>query len=50
MEKPKQKVLCPYCGYAMPLTYSQKASCHGVFIRCKGRGCKKIFEIKIPTK
>lgn len=50
MEKAEQKVKCPYCGYEMPVTYRREAVCHGVFLRCKGRGCKKVFEIKIPAK
>lgn len=45
-----RKVKCPYCGYEMPLTYTEKAVCRGVFIRCKGRSCKKIFEIRIDDK
>lgn len=50
MAEPDKKVKCPYCGYEMPITYSQKAVCRGVYARCKGRGCKKIFEIKLETK
>lgn len=45
-----QKVKCPYCGYEMPLTYSENAVCKDVFIRCKGRNCKKVFEIKLNPK
>ena len=40
-------VKCPYCGYEMPLRLSQTADCKGVFIKCKGKNCKQIFEIKI---
>lgn len=47
----RPKVKCPHCGYEMPLTYDpQKAHCEGIFVRCKGRNCKLIFEIKINTK
>ena len=42
-----EKVICPYCGYITPLQYSDNANCNGVFIRCKGRGCRKIFEVII---
>lgn len=42
-----KKIRCPYCGYVMPLKADEKAECHGVWIRCKGRNCKKEFEIKI---
>lgn len=44
------KIKCPHCGYEMPLTYEKDANCKGLFIRCKGRKCKKIFEIKINVK
>lgn len=45
------KVTCPYCGYKMPLTYDPKtARCSGVFVRCKGRNCRKVFEIELNTK
>ncbi len=44
----RQKVICPYCGYKMPIEYvTSKAVCHGVFCKCKGRSCGKIFEIVI---
>lgn len=42
-----KKVKCPYCGYEMPIYIADKAECKGLTIRCKGRNCKKIFEIKI---
>lgn len=42
-----EKVKCPYCGYGMPLAYDKTAVCRGLYIRCKGRNCKKLFEIKI---
>lgn len=45
-----QKIKCPYCGYEMPLTYEAEAVCRGIFIKCKGRKCGKIFEIKIEPK
>lgn len=50
MDRSEKKVRCPYCGYAMPVTYHPEAVCRGVYIRCKGRGYKKLFEIKIETK
>nr|DAD90682.1 MAG TPA: hypothetical protein [Myoviridae sp. ct5kl10] len=31
----------------MPLTYDEQSECRGLFIACKGRKCKKTFEIKI---
>ena len=41
------KIKCPYCGYVMPLKVDPDAKCKGVWIKCKGRNCKKEFEIKI---
>lgn len=45
-----EKIKCPYCGYEMPLFTSKEAVCKGVWVRCKGRGCKREFEIKLPVK
>lgn len=44
------KVRCPYCGYEMPVFYEKGAAARGVYLRCKGRACKRIFEIKLETK
>jgi len=47
----KIKVKCPHCGYEMPISYNPKdVSCRGLWVRCKGRNCKKEFEIKLNTK
>lgn len=46
----RKKVTCPYCGYEMPIFYTEKAISGGVYAKCKGRKCKKIFEIKIKVK
>lgn len=45
-----QKVKCPYCGYEMPIKAMPNAQCRGLWVRCKGRNCKKEFEIKLPVK
>ncbi len=48
MNKKLEKIKCPHCGYEMPLIYDPaRAVCSGVFVRCKGRNCKKTFEIKL---
>ena len=44
------KVECPFCGYKMPITFSKDAKCSGIFVKCKGKNCKKVFEIKIDEK
>lgn len=43
-------IKCPYCGYEMPVAYRSGAECSGVYVRCKGRRCKKVFEIIIKPK
>ena len=45
-----EKVKCPYCGYVMQIKYDESAKCKGVYVRCKGRNCKREFEIKIKSK
>lgn len=43
-----KKIKCPYCGYEMPVWYDpKKAEAKGIFIRCKGRNCRREFEIRI---
>lgn len=43
----ERKVKCPLCGDGTPLAYRETARRQGVFVGCKGRGCKKAFEIKL---
>lgn len=43
-----ERVKCPYCGYSMPVWYSpHQAAARGVFVRCKGKQCRREFEIRI---
>lgn len=42
-----KRVKCPFCGYLMPVSYAKDATCRGIYVRCKGRQCKKVFEIKL---
>lgn len=44
----QEKVVCPHCGYEMPIFYEKDAVSSGVFVFCKGRKCRKKFEIKLP--
>ena len=44
------KVKCPYCGYEMPIFILPGAFCVGLKVKCKGRKCRKEFEIKINVK
>lgn len=42
-----KKIKCPYCGYTMPVRFNDTSFSKGVFIKCKGKNCKQVFEIKI---
>lgn len=42
-----KKVVCPYCGYENPIFFAEDANSEKLKIRCKGRKCRKEFEIKI---
>lgn len=41
------QIICPHCGYKMPIFAAKDAICRGIWVRCKGRKCGKEFEIKI---
>ena len=43
----KQKVKCPICGHKQKIHYSPDAVSRGVYVRCQGRQCRKIFEIRL---
>lgn len=43
----RKKVKCPYCGQEQKEQYAPDAKCRGIFVRCQGRQCRKIFEIVI---
>ena len=43
-------VRCPYCGYRMPVTFDKDAVCKGVFVKCKGKNCRRVFEIRLGGK
>ncbi len=40
-----KKVLCPFCGYRMPLTVLPGAECEGLRMRCKNKKCRREFEV-----
>lgn len=40
-------VVCPYCGYRMPVKFASKSNSVGVFLTCKGRSCKQVFHLHI---
>ena len=46
----RNKIKCPFCGYEMPITFSKGAECEGIFVKCKGKKCKKEFKIKIKKE
>ena len=42
-----KRVICPYCGYRLPLSYSSNSNCKEILVICKGRSCKKSFNLII---
>lgn len=45
-----QKVICPFCGYKMPVWLGPEAESRDIWVRCKNRNCKREFEIKIKKR
>ena len=41
------RVICPYCGYRLPMWYSSNSNCKEILAICKGRYCKKSFNLII---
>lgn len=48
-KKYPRRVICPTCGYEMPVYYDAASHCGGVTVTCKGRNCHSVFEIKIKS-
>ena len=48
-KKIKHRVICPICGYQMPIYYDDQAESKGVTVTCKGRNCRAVFEVKIEN-
>lgn len=42
-----KKVICPFCGYKMPIFFEKHSLCVGITVKCKGRRCGKIFPLCI---
>lgn len=40
-------VICPYCGYRLPILYSSNSNCKEILVNCKGRSCKRSFNLII---
>ena len=50
-KKEMRKVKCPFCGYEMPIFYRPgTAACRDIFVKCKGKHCRKEFIRKIKRK
>ena len=43
------RVVCPYCGYRMPLEFGSDANSRGIYVRCKGQHCRREFELVIKN-
>lgn len=37
------QIICPYCGYKLPLFLTTSSNMNSISIKCKGRQCSKIF-------
>lgn len=48
-KKKYTQVVCPECGYRMPLFFTEEAECKGIQVACKGRKCSHIFEVIIQS-
>ena len=48
-KKKYTQVVCPECGYRMPLFFTEEAECKGILVACKGRKCSHIFEVIIQN-
>lgn len=44
------RIICPFCGYRMPIKQGKNAVCRDLYITCKNKFCKKTFEIRINSK
>lgn len=42
-----KQLTCPYCGYKMPVFYSEITECKELSLQCKGRNCKKLFKVHL---
>lgn len=42
-----RQVVCPSCGYRMPIWYTDHAECAGIRVSCKARGCCVKFDVII---
>lgn len=45
MDNIEKRVICPYCGYRLPLKFSGNAEVHNLHVMCKGRNCKREFNL-----
>lgn len=43
----RKKVICPYCGYTLPILYDTSTNVKELLLYCKGRHCKRSFYLII---
>ncbi len=43
----RKKVKCVYCGRYVNVFRSKDAACRGIYLKCKNRECRKVFELRI---
>ena len=49
VEEDIKTVVCPYCGYNLPLKYDDTTNVNGLYVRCKGKHCKMNFMLIIKN-
>ena len=42
-----KNVVCPYCGYKLPIVYDKDTVVKNLLVTCKGRQCKESFVLNI---
>lgn len=45
----RHKVVCPFCGQTQNVQFEENAVSRGIYVKCKGRHCRREFEIYLPA-
>lgn len=47
--KSVKNVVCPFCGYKLPIVYDKDTTVKNLLVSCKGRQCKESFILNIKN-
>lgn len=47
--KSVKNVVCPFCGYKLPIVYDKDTTVKNLLVSCKGRQCKESFVLNIKN-